>query len=203
MSLRAYTGVDDAAALRERGDAMGIFSPPDFEQMRERADWPRLIHWSLYDRDPEAARAARDVLRADPAPVVEHLYETARWTRAHTIGRRNHLPRHGVMLLNEVTRALRRMGAPAVDPLVQAVQLYDEYGDPDDDTKYLVFCLVFDVLEKMGRPAVGGLRTLAGSSDETAARLAREALGNLDARGVLGPDPRARDAGGDGRRRSA
>lgn len=188
--------------MRPRGDVMGIFGPPDFEELRSRGDWPRLVHWCIYDGDPQASRAARDVLRADPAPVVEHLYDTALWTQKHTVGRRNRLPRHGVMLLNEATRALTRVGAPAVQPLVEAVRLYDRYGEPDEDVRYLMFCLVFDVLEKMGRPAVGGLRTLAASPDELASEFARETLEKLAARGVveLRPDERVVPAR---RRRSA
>jgi hypothetical protein len=182
---------------------MGIFSPPDVEQLRSRGDWPRLIHWSLYDRDPEASRAARDVLRADPAPVVEYLYDTALWTHRHAVGRTKRLPRHGVMLLSEATRALRRVGAPAVYPLVEAVLLYEQYGDPDEDMRYLMLCLVFDVLEKMGRPAVEGLRQLAASPDASVAKPAREALRQLDARGVLEPRPPCAGATGEEARRSA
>ena len=168
---------------------MSIFDPPDFEEMRSKGDWPRLIHWSLYDKDPASCRAARDVLRSDPYPVVEYLYETALWAQQHSIGRKKRLPRRSVMLLNEATRALTRVGAPAVPPLVDAVRIYDEYGDPDEDMKFLMFCIVFDVLEKIGRPAVGGLRRLAASPDESVAKPAREALGNLETRGLLEPDP--------------
>jgi len=167
---------------------MGIFSPPDFEEMRIKGDWPRLIHWSLYDKDPTSCRAARDVLRADPYPVVEYLYETALWAQQHSIGRRKRLPRRSVMLLNEANRALTRVGAPAVAPLVDAVRIYDEYGDPDEDMRVLMFVLVFDILEKIGRPAVDGLRRLAGSRDASVAKQAREALDNLEVRGLLEPD---------------
>lgn len=167
---------------------MGIFSPPDFEEMRSKGDWPRLIHWSLYDKDPASSRAARDVLRADPYPLVEYLYETALWAQQHSIGRRKRLPKRSVMLLNEANRALARVGAPAVDPLVDAVRLYDEYGDDDEHMRFLFLVLVFDILEKIGRPAAGGLRSLARSREKDVAKHAREVLENLEVRGILEPD---------------
>lgn len=186
---------------------MSIFGPPDFEQMRSKGDWPRLIYWALDDKDPDASRAARDLLRSDPYPLVEYLYETALWAQRHSIGRKKQLPRRSVMLLNEATRALRRVGAAAVPPLVDSVRLYDEYGDPDEDMRYLMFCLVFDTLERIGRPAVGGLRRLAASEDADAARFAREALDHLRARGFLEPrstpGPRRRHDGGHGAAASA
>jgi hypothetical protein len=175
---------------------MAIFSPPDFEQMRVKGDWPRLIHWCLYDKDPASCRAARDVLRSDPYPLVEYLYETARWAQQHSVGRNKRLPRRSVMLLNEADRALTRVGRPAVAPLIDAVRLYGEYGDPDEDMRYLVFCLIFDILQKIGRPAVGGLRQLAGSPDASVATPAQEALDNLEARGLLEPDTSADDEAG-------
>ena len=177
--------------LHERREQMGIFSPPDFEQMRRRGDWPRLIYWTLYDKDPASCRAAREVLRSDPYPLVEYLYETALWAHEHRIGRQKQLPRRSVMLLNEATRALQRVGAPAVPPLVDAVTIYDEYGDPDEDMKWLLCCLVVDVLKNIGRPAAGGLLRLAASADESVAGLARETLDDLEVRGLL--EPRSRD----------
>jgi hypothetical protein len=178
---------------------MGIFGPPDFEQMRRDGDWPRLIHWSLYDKDPASCRAARDALKADPYPLVEYLYETALWARLHRVGHKKTLPRRSVMLLNEADRALTRLGGAAVEPLVAAVELYDEYGDPDEDMKWLLCCLVVDILKKIGRPAGAGLRRLAASPDESVAGLAKDTLDDLAARGLVEPSAR----GGSSRPRRA
>lgn len=167
---------------------MGIFGPPDIEDLRRRRDWPRLIHWSLYDRDPESSRAARAVLRDNTYPLVEYLYETALWAQQHSIGRKRRLPKHSVMLLNEASRAFVRVGEPFVRPLVDAARLYDQYGDPAEDAKVLMIVLIADILEHIGRPAEEGLRELAKSRDDIVRKHARATLRTLEDRGVLGDD---------------
>ncbi len=164
---------------------MGIFSGPDFERMRRDGDMPRLIHWALYDKDRESSRAALASLRKDPTALVEYLYETAAWSRRNAVGRRRMLPSRSVKLLDEAVRALTRLGRRAVDPLAAAIRVYDEYGEQDEETKVLFFLLVFDALEKIGRPSVSGLQELAGDSDIGVATPAREALARLDARGLV------------------
>ncbi|MFA4965949.1 MAG: hypothetical protein WC709_10015 [Thermoleophilia bacterium] len=172
---------------------MGIFDPPDIEKLRREADWPRLIHWSLYDKDPASSRAARAVLKADPYPVVEYLYETALWAQEHSIGRRKRLPKRSVMLLSEANRALTRVGSPAVAPLLEAVRLYDDYGDPDEHVRFLMLALVFDILEKIGRPAAGTLRELAAAPEGDVRKLAREALEKFEAHGLLDEEEKEQD----------
>jgi hypothetical protein len=172
---------------------MGIFGPPDIEELRRKRDWPRLIHWSLYDRDPESARAARAVLRDSPYPLVEYLYETALWAQQHSIGRKRRLPKHSVMLLNEASRAFVRAGEPFVQPLVDALLLYDQYGDPEEDAKVLMVVLATDILEHIGRPAEGGLRQLAKARDPVVAKHARTSLRTLTDRGVFDDEDDADD----------
>jgi len=164
---------------------MGIFSRPDFEQMRRSGDLPRLIHWALYDKDRESSRAALASLRNDVPALVEYLYDTAAWAQAHNVGRRKMLPSHSVKLLDEAVRALIRLGRSAVAPLVAAVRVYDEYGDTDEHTRVLFFLLAFEALEKIGRPALEGLQRLAGDRDRDVAKHAREALARLDAHGLV------------------
>lgn len=164
---------------------MGIFSTPDFRQMRRDHDWPRLIHWALYDKDRENSRAARAVLRKNVPGLVEYLYDTACWSQKNAVGRRKTLPSRGVKLLNEAVKVLIRLGPAAVDPLVHAIRAYDEYGDPDEHTRFLFLVLVIDALEKIGRPAVAGLQLLADDRHTDVAEHAREALQQLDARGLV------------------
>ena len=60
---------------------MAIFDKPDFEKMLQNADWPRLIHYANYTKDPELSREAMKVATRDPYKLVEYLYETALWTQ--------------------------------------------------------------------------------------------------------------------------
>jgi hypothetical protein len=164
---------------------MGIFDPPDFERMRRERDMPRLINWALHDKARESSRAALATLREDVPSLVEYLYETAVWAQAHSIGRRERLPSRSVKLLNEAVQVLTRLGNRAVPPLVAAVRVYDDYGDPSEHARVLFFMLVFEVLEKIGGPAVTGLQQLARDSHKDVAAQARQALSRLDARGLL------------------
>lgn len=171
---------------------MGLLGRPNFEKLRRDKDFARLIHWATYDKDPDLSRAALAVLRKDVYAVVEYLYETAAWAQANSVGRRKRLPSRSVPLLNEAVRGLTRIGAPAVEPLVDSVLVYAQYGNPDEDAKFLYLALVYDILEKIGRPAVAGLRELAGRRDKVVSRPAREALRKLDSRGLLDDGHRGR-----------
>lgn len=164
---------------------MGIFSPPDFEKMRREGDMPRMIYWALNDKTPVESRAAMKVLREDVYAVVEYLYETAEWAESHSVGRRRKLPTRSVRLLNEAGRALVRLGTRAVTPLVSSIQAYDSYGSPEENARYLYHVLVFDILEKIGRPAVDGLRDLASDPHGDVRKLAREVLEKFEVRGLL------------------
>jgi len=167
---------------------MAIFGGPDFEQLRRDRDWPRIIYWALNDKDIESRRSALAALRADVPAVVEYLYDAAAWAQSNSVGRRKHLPSRGVKLLDEATRALTRVGRRAVPPLVAAVSVYDEYGSPDEHTRFLFFALAFDVLERIGTSAVAGLRELEGDPHDDVTTQAREALAKLDARGLVDRD---------------
>ncbi len=175
---------------------MGIFSKPDFEQMRRDGDMPRLIHWALYDKDRESSRAAMASLQKDVPALVEYLYETAIEAQANTLGRRRKmLPTRSVKLLNEAVKALVRLRTRAVGCVVDAVSVYDRYGSSDEHERFLFLLLAFEVLEKIGRPAVAGLEELAGDRHDDVAKLAREALARLDARGLVGEDDDEDDPG--------
>jgi len=177
---------------------MGIFSRPDFEQMRRDRDLPRLIHWALYDKDRASSRAATASLRKDVPALVEYLYETAIEAQANTIGRRKMLPTRSVKLLNEAVRALIRLRAHSVTPLADAVRVYDDYGSQDEHARVLFFLLVFEALEKIGRPAVAELQELAGDWHEDVARQAREVLDRLEARGLVADDDEDDETDADG-----
>jgi hypothetical protein len=164
---------------------VGLLDRPDFERLRRDKDFPRLIHWAIYDKDPDSSRAALAALRQDVYAVVEYLYETAASAQANSVGRRKRLPTRSVSRLHEAVRGLTKIGAPAVRPLVDSVLVYGQYGDPDENARFLYLALVYDVLEKIGRPAVAGLRELAESRDKDLSRPAREALLKLDSRGLL------------------
>ena len=75
---------------------MAIFDKPDFERMLQNADWPRLIHYANYTKDPELSREAMKVATRDPYKLVEYLYETALWTQKNSSSRGKRLPRRGV-----------------------------------------------------------------------------------------------------------
>lgn len=167
---------------------MGIFSPPDFEKMRREGDMPRMIYWALNDKTPTESRAAMTMLREDVYAVVEYLYETAEWAESHSVGRKKRLPTRSVRLLNEAGRALTRLGSRAVTPLVSSIRAYDSYGSPEENARYLYHVLVFDILEKIGRPAVEGLRDLASDPHGDVRKLAREALEKFEVRGLLDED---------------
>jgi hypothetical protein len=172
---------------------MGIFRRPDFEQMRRDGELPRLINWALYDKDRESSRAALASLRKDVPVLVEYLYETATWAQAHNVGRRKMLPSRSVKLLDEAVQVLTRLGGHTVTPLVDAVRVYDDYGSPDEHARFLFFVLVFEALEKIGRPAVVGLQELAGDPQKDVAKQAREVLARLDARGLVADEDDERD----------
>jgi hypothetical protein len=167
---------------------MSIFDKPDFELMRRSGDFPRLIHWALHDKDRESSRAALAALRRDVPAVVEYLYETDCWAQAHTVGRRKMLPSRGVKLLGECVNVLVRLGRHAVGPLVAAVKAYDDYGDPNEETRLLFLLMAFDALERIGRPAVGGLRELSRDRHDDVARQARDVLAKLRDRGLIEDD---------------
>jgi hypothetical protein len=175
---------------------MGIFSAPDFEKMRREGDMPRMIYWALNDKTPTESRAAMKILREDVYAVVEYLYETAEWAESHSVGRRRRLPTRSVRLLNEAGRALTRLGTRAVTPLVSSIRVYDSYGSPEENARYLYHVLVFDILEKIGRPAVHGLRNLASDPHDDVRKLAREVLEKFEVRGLLdeGDDEAKEDA---------
>lgn len=77
------------------------------------------------------------------------------------------------------------------------MRVYDEYGDPDEDAKYLYYVLVYDILEKIGRPAASGLRELAESPDGDISKPAKEALSKLKERGLLDDGDAGQDGCGD------
>jgi len=166
---------------------MSIFSKPDFEQMRRAGDMPRLIHWALYDKDRESSRAAMASLQKDVPALVEYLYDTAVEAQANTLGRRRKmLPTRNVKLLDEAVKALIRLRARSVGCVVDAVSVYDRYGSSDEHVRHLFLLLAFEVLEKIGRPSVAGLQELAGDRHDDVAKLAREALAQFEARGLVG-----------------
>jgi hypothetical protein len=167
---------------------MGIFSPPDFEKMRSEGDLPRMIFWALNDKTPSESRAAMKYLRTDVYAVVEYLYDTAVWAESHSVGRRKKLPTRSVRLLNEAGRALTRMGPHAVTPLVASIRAYDSYGTQEENARYLYHVIVFDILEKIGTPAVDGLSELASDSHADVRKLAREVLEKFEVRGLLDED---------------
>ena len=164
---------------------MAIFDKPDFDKMLQNADWPRLIHYANYTKDPEMSREATKVAARDPYRLVEYLYETALWTQKNASSRGRRLPRRGVRQINEATVLLRRLGSKAVTPLVDSVSAYDRYGDPDDRVRVLYGAIVLDVLEKIGAKSAAGLRELAGVKDETISALARDSLQRLVDRGLI------------------
>jgi hypothetical protein len=167
---------------------MSIFGKPDFEAMRRAGDWPRLIHWALYEKDREASRAALASLRKDVPAVVEHVYESACWAQEHAVGRRKMLPTRSVRLLDEGVKALVRLGPSAVEPVATAVKAYDDYAGPDEETRFLFFLLMFEVLERIGRSAAERLRELAEDRNDDVARQSREVLARLRDRGLLDDD---------------
>ena len=73
-------------------------------------------------------------------------------------------------------------------PLADSVRVYGRYGDPDEGVRFLYLALVFDVLQKIGRPAGDELRDLARSKEPDVRKHAREALHKLELRGQLDPD---------------
>jgi len=166
---------------------VGLFRP-DIEKLYRERDFPRLIHWATYEKDPESSGRALAALRQDVNGAVEYLYETAEWAQANSVGRRKRLPTRAVSLLNEAVRGFTTIGPPAVGPLVDSVRLYPEYGSPDDDAKFLYFALVYDILERIGLPAVDGLRELARSRDKGVSAPAKEALSHLVSRGLSDDD---------------
>lgn len=165
---------------------MRFFGKPDIEKMRRDGDVAGLIHWADFRRDPEVMRAAVAGLRENANAAVEYLYETAaRADKRKGSNRRRLMPRD-TFLLKEAVTALRRVGPPVVMPLADSVRLYDSYGSDEGHVRFLYFALVFDVLEKIGRPAADELRDLAASKDPDVRSSAREVLEKLKWRGQLG-----------------
>ncbi|HJW76140.1 MAG TPA: hypothetical protein VJ787_10805 [Thermoleophilia bacterium] len=165
---------------------MRFFSKPDIEKMRREGDVAGLVHWADFRKDMEVSRAAVAGLRENANAAVEYLYETAaRADKRRGASRRKLLPRD-TYLLKEAVAALRRVGPPAVAPLADSVRVYDSYGTDEGHVRFLYFALVFDLLEKIGRPAASELRDLAASKDPDVRTSAREALEKLKWRGQLG-----------------
>ena len=164
---------------------MKLFGKPDIERMRRDGDIAGLVHWADFRRDQSLSRAAVAALRENVYAVVERLFDTAVWAHAHRGPGRRGLSPSGVHRLNEITVALRKIGPPAVAPLADSVRLYGDYGDPDEHMRFLYFALVFDVLQKIGRPAANELRDLAEGADPDVREHAQEALSKLEARGQL------------------
>jgi hypothetical protein len=164
---------------------VGIFDKPDFEEMLKNADWPKLVHYANYVKDPALSAEATNVAGRDVYKLVQYLYETAEWTQKNSSSHGRRLPRRGVRQINEATTLLRRLGSRSVAPLIDSVRLYDDYGDPDDRIRVLYFAIVFDVLEKMGAKTAAGLRELAKVGDKTVSAPARDVLQHLADRGLI------------------
>jgi hypothetical protein len=165
---------------------MRFFGKPDIEKMRRERDVGGLVHWADFRRDPDVMSAAVAGLRENATAAVEYLYETAaRADKRKGASRRGLMPRD-TYLLKEAVTALRRVGMPVVAPLADSVRVYDSYGSDEGHVRFLYFALVFDVLEKIGRPAASELRDLATSDDADVCASAREVLEKLKWRGQLG-----------------
>jgi hypothetical protein len=165
---------------------MGIFESPDFEQMRRKGDFPRLVDWALYTKQPQVSRAALASLRKDVPALVEYLYETAAWAQEHAIGRRKMLPQRSIRMLDQCVTVLVKLGEPSVRPLVAALRAYDDYGE--EAAKVLFQILAFECLQRIGAPAGDGLRLLAEDPHDDVAQRARDVMDWLDARGLLDDD---------------
>jgi len=164
---------------------VGIFDKPDFEQMLNSGDWPKLVHYANYVKDPELSAQAMKVAGRDVDRLVEYLYDTAVWTQQNSSNYGRRLPRRGIRQIDEATVLLRRIGAPSVTPLTQSVRAYDQYGDHDEKTRALYFAIVFDLLEKIGARAAVGLRELATVTDQTISAQAGDVLQRLVDRGLV------------------
>jgi hypothetical protein len=164
---------------------VGIFDRPDFEQMLKSGDWPKLVHYANYDKDRELSAQATKIAEREVYGLVEYLYETAVWTQQNSSNHGRRLPKRGIRQIDEATLLLRRIGAPAVAPLIASVRAYDDYGDPHEDARTLYFAVVFDLLEKMGALTVDGLRELAKMKDATISASAHDVLQHLVDRGLL------------------
>ncbi len=178
---------------------MGIFDKPDFDKMLAQGDWPRVVHYANYTRDRELSAQAMKAASRDLYRLVEYLYETAVWTQQNSGNHGRRLPGRGVRQINDATKLLVRIGTPSVKPLVESVRAYDEYGDPDEDSRVLYFSIVFDALQRLGARAANGLRELAGVRDKSVSAPAVEALERLVDRGLIkstGLPPRRRSSRG-------
>jgi hypothetical protein len=164
---------------------MKFFGKPDIEKMRRDGDVAGLVHWADFRRDKSVSRAAVAGLRENVYEAVMYLYETAASAHAHRgPGRRGLSPR-GVYLLNETVGALVKVGARAVAPLADSIRVYNDYGDPDESMRFLYLALVFDTLQRIGRPAADEVRALSESSENDVRKLARQVLQKMDERGQL------------------
>jgi hypothetical protein len=164
---------------------VGIFDKPDFEQMLKAGDFPKLVHYANYVKDPALSAAAMKVASRDVSQIVEYLYETAMWTQKNSSNHGRRLPKRGIRQIDEATLLLRRIGAPAITPLVDSVRTYDEYGEPEETARELYFAIVFDLLEKMGARTAAGLRQLATNRDKTIKIPARDILERFVDRGLV------------------
>ena len=164
---------------------MSFFGKPDIEKMRRDGDIAGLVHWADFRRDKSVSRAAVWGLRENVYELVEYLYETAASAHARRgPGRRGPSPR-SVYLLNETVTALVKVGPAAVTPLADSVRVYDDYGDPEVSLRFLYVALVFEVLQKIGRPAADEVRSFAHDKDSDVRKLARQVLEKMDQRGQL------------------
>ena len=162
-----------------------MFDKPDFEKMLSKGDWPRVVHYANYTQDPELSALATKAVTRDLFRLVEYLYETAVWTQQNSSNHGRRLPGRGIRQINDATKLLVRVGKPSVDPLVESVRTYDQYGDPDEDARALYFSVVFDVLQRLGARAADGLRRLARLRDKSVRTPAVEALQRLVDRGLI------------------
>lgn len=169
----------------QREMAMGIFDKPDFQRMSDRGEWPRLVHYANYLKDPESSAEATKVARREVVRLVEYLYESAVWAHQNSSQHGRRLPRRAITQINDATLLLRRIGAAAVPPLVASVHAYDDYGVPEETARALYLTIVFDTLEKMDTKAADGLRELAQVKDKTISGPAAEVLDRFVDRGLL------------------
>jgi hypothetical protein len=164
---------------------VGIFDKPDFDRMLRSGDWPQLVHYANYVKDPELSAEAMKVAGRDVNRLIEYLYDTAVWTQQNSSKHGLRLPRRGIRQIDDAALLLRRIGAPSVIPLAQSVRVYENYGDPDEKIRALYFVIVFDLLERMGAKAAVGLRELAAVDEEAISVPARDVLQRLVDRGLV------------------
>ena len=74
---------------------MGIFDKPDFEQLLKDDDWPRLVHYANYVKEPALSAEATTIVSREVPRLVQYLYETALWTQKNSGNRGRRLPKRG------------------------------------------------------------------------------------------------------------